>query len=127
MMKKIMAMVRAAVWHTPCNMLKFSRPRISDSTSMRKPPTAPASLGVATPNRIEPLIPPISKTGGMKALRISVPVNRNRPTMPKPAVSQLAHPVGMTPIQPPNAMATAARPNPITLPSIPWMRSVLGT
>ena len=33
-------------------------------------PTAPASLGVATPKRIEPLIIPISDTGGRKLLKI---------------------------------------------------------
>ena len=36
---------------------------------MRAPtaPTAPASLGVAQPNRIEPLIMPIRNTGGTNA------------------------------------------------------------
>ena len=32
-------------------------------------PTAPASLGVAQPNRIEPFISVINATGGRKALR----------------------------------------------------------
>ena len=37
------------------------------------PPTAPASLGVAQPNRIDPLIIEINSTGGRKALRVSDP------------------------------------------------------
>ncbi len=45
MMKKIIATVRAALWHTPCSTSKFNRPAINVSTSTPKAPTAPASLG----------------------------------------------------------------------------------
>ena len=70
MMKKIIAIVRAEVWHTPRNISMFSRPWPMARRSVPKAPTAPASLGAAIPNRIEPLIMVISSTGGRKLLKI---------------------------------------------------------
>jgi hypothetical protein len=51
----------------------LSRPANIASTMAPKAPTAPASLGVAQPNSIEPLIIEISTTGGRNALRSSGP------------------------------------------------------
>ena len=70
MMKKIIATVRAEVWQTPVITARLKLP--AKAARMRAPtaPTAPASLGVAQPNRIEPLIMPIRNTGGTNA-RIS--------------------------------------------------------
>ena len=70
MMKKIIAIVRADVWQTPVNSSMVSRRLPSASNIVPNAPTAPASLGAAIPNRIEPLIIKISNTGGRKLLNI---------------------------------------------------------
>ena len=69
MMKKIIATVRAEASQTSCNTAKLRRPLSSARIIAPKAPTAPASLGVAQPMRMEPLISAIRNTGGMK-LRI---------------------------------------------------------
>src|SRR5687768_7666684 len=67
MMKNTIEMVRAELWQTVSIILKFIRPHIHASKMAPAAPTAPASLGVAHPNRIEHLIRPIRNTGGKKA------------------------------------------------------------
>ncbi len=67
MMKNTIEMVFAALWQTPFIILMLSRPHSHASTIAPAAPTAPASLGVAQPSRIESLIVPIRNTGGKNA------------------------------------------------------------
>ena len=69
-MKKIMAIVRADVWQTSVRSPMVSRRLPAANNIVPNAPTAPASLGAAMPNRIEPLIIKISSTGGRKLLNI---------------------------------------------------------
>src|SRR3990170_8070139 len=67
MMKNTIEMVRAALVQTPSIILKLSLPHSAASTMAPAAPTAPASLGVAQPSRIEHLMVPIRNTGGKNA------------------------------------------------------------
>ena len=68
MMKNTIAMVRAALWQTVLEHLEVEPAgKHREQQIAPKAPTAPASLGVAQPSRIEHLIMPIRNTGGKKA------------------------------------------------------------
>src|SRR5688572_17994305 len=71
MMKNTIEMVRAELWHTAFMVFQLSRPHSAASTMAPAAPTAPASLGVAQPSRIESLMVPMRNTGGKNARQSS--------------------------------------------------------
>ena len=81
MMKKIIATVRPDVWQTPVSTLFLRFPAAAARMMAPTAPTAPASLGVAQPNRMEPLMRKMRNTGGTNA-RMS-----NGPSSPLGTVS----------------------------------------
>src|SRR5262245_29596273 len=71
MIKNTMATVRAETWQLSSSIFKLNEPVNIARSRAPKAPTAPASLGVAQPSRIEHLIMPIRNTGGKKAFQRS--------------------------------------------------------
>ena len=67
MMKNTIEMVRAALWQTAFMVFQLSRPHSAASTIAPPAPTAPASLGVAQPSRMDSLMTPMRNTGGKNA------------------------------------------------------------
>src|SRR5512134_3307147 len=82
MMKNTIEMVRAALWQTAFIIFQLSRPHSAASTIAPPAPTAPASLGVAQPSRIESLMVPMRNTGGKNAR------NSSGPSLPLGTVSR---------------------------------------
>src|SRR5688572_17473571 len=67
MMKNTIEMVRAELWHTAFMEFQLSRPQSAAKAIAPAAPTAPASLGVAQPNKMEHLMVPMRNTGGKNA------------------------------------------------------------